>query len=96
MDLWRMWKKGFDAWEATTADYLDGVLKQPNVLEPAGSMLTAVMKVKRAHDQALAAWWRGMGLPTKHDQERALHRINQLESKILDLQEALEDAEAAR
>jgi len=29
-------------------------------------------------------------LPTKRDQERALHKLNQLESKLCDLEERLE------
>jgi len=31
-----------------------------------------------------------MGLPTKRDQERALHLLNQLQSRIMDLEEKLE------
>lgn len=92
MDVWRIWKSGFDAWEQATAEYLEQTLKNPSVLEPAGAMLTAAMRLKRAHDRAMASWWGSVGLPTKRDQERALHRINQLESKLLDLEEALEDA----
>ena len=39
----------------------------------------------------MALWWGAMGLPTKKDQERALHAINELESRLLDLEERLED-----
>jgi len=90
--MWKMWKTGFDAWERTTASYLDGMLRNKAMLQPAGAMLTAVMKTKAATDRAVAAWWGAVGLPTKRDQERSLHRINQLESRVLDLQEQLEDA----
>jgi hypothetical protein len=31
-----------------------------------------------------------MGLPTKRDQERVLHLLNQLQSKVMDLEEKLE------
>jgi hypothetical protein len=89
--LWETWKKGFDVWEKATADLLDAWLRSPLVLEPAGSMLTAFMKSKAMADKAAATWWGALGLPTKRDQERTLHLLNQLESKILDLEEQLAD-----
>jgi hypothetical protein len=91
MLAWDMWKKGFDAWESVTAGYLEKVLKSPAVLAPSGTLLTAAMKTKAATDQALASWWGMIGLPTRRDQERALHRLNQLESRLLDLEEELRD-----
>ena len=90
--IWETWKKGFDAWERTTASYLDGVLRNPALLQPAGALLTVMMKTKAASDRAAAAWWGSLGLPTKRDQERSLHKLNQLESRLLDLEERLEDA----
>jgi hypothetical protein len=36
-----------------------------------------------------AGFWGSLGLPTKRDQERALHKLNQLESRLLDLEEKL-------
>jgi hypothetical protein len=90
MDAWDMWKKGFAAWETATASYLEKVLANPAVLGPAGTMLTAAMKTKTATDKAVAAWWAAWGVPTRRDQERTLHKLNQLESKLLDLEEKLE------
>ena len=86
-DLWDMWKKGFAAWESATSTYLEQVLSNPAVLGPAGAMLTAAMKTKVASDKAWASWWSAWGLPTRRDQERALHKLNQLESRLYDLEE---------
>jgi len=47
------------------------------------------MKTKSATDRAVTAWWAAMGLPTRRDQERALHKLNQLESRLYDLEEQL-------
>ncbi len=90
MIAWDMWKKGFDAWENATAQYLEQVLQSPSVLQPSGSMLTAAMKAKAQVDQAAAKWWGMWGLPTKRDQERLLHAVNQLQSRLLDLEERLQ------
>jgi hypothetical protein len=94
--MWETWKKGFDAWENATAQYLELVLKSPLVLWPAGMMLTSVMKTKAAIDKSVAQTWGLAGLPTKRDQERALHQLHRLESKILDLEERLEDLQQSQ
>lgn len=89
---WDLWKKGFDAWEDTTARLLESVMRSPFVLEPSGAMLSATMRWKAAADQAASAFWGALGLPTKRDQERTLHALNQLETRLLDLEERLETA----
>lgn len=86
---WDTYKKAFFTWENLTAQYLEHWLKSPLVLEPAGAWLSAAMKMKAASDKAAAAWWGALGLPTKRDQERALHKLNQLESRLYDLEERL-------
>jgi hypothetical protein len=86
---WDLWKKGFDAWENATAKYMEQWMKSPLVLGPAGTMLTAAMKAKAASDKAVAGWWGAMGLPTKRDQERTLHALNQLQSRLMDIEEKL-------
>ena len=87
--MWDQWKKGFAAWETATATYLEQVMANPSVLGPAGIMLTAAMKTKAATDRAMHGWWAGLGRPTRRDQERGLHKLNQLESRIADLEEQL-------
>ena len=37
-----------------------------------------------------------VGLPTRRDQERTLHKLNQLESRLYDLEEQLLAAQAKR
>ena len=87
--IWEQWKKGFDSWENKTAELMEQWLKNPRVLEPAGAMLTVSMKIKAASDKAMATWWSSWGLPTKRDQERTLHTLNQLNSRLIDLEERL-------
>ncbi|MEP7120745.1 MAG: hypothetical protein ABJE95_07545 [Byssovorax sp.] len=89
--LWDRFKKGFDAWETTTAARLDKALKSPVVLGPIGAALSIAMKVKTRADVAKTSFWSGLGLPTKRDQERSLHALNQLESRLMDLEERLRE-----
>ena len=93
---WDLWKKGFDAWESATAQYVEHWMKSPAVLTPAGAMLTAAMKTKAAGDRLVDTWWATVGLSTRRDQERSLHKLDQLESRIADLEEQLADARAAQ
>lgn len=88
-DMWEQWKKGFFAWENATAHYVEDVLKNPVVLGPAGQILASAMKARAAGEQALAQFWGGWGLPTKRDQERTLHALNQIQSTLIDLEERL-------
>ncbi len=90
--MWQQFKTAFDAWENATAKWVEEWMKSPLVLGPSGAMLTAAMKAKKMADETKAQIWGQMGLPTKRDQERALHLLNQLQSRILDLEEKLESA----
>jgi hypothetical protein len=92
--MWDLWKKSFAAWEKATSELMEKTLQNPAVLGPAGAMLTAAMKTKAAGDKAMSAWWSMWGLPTRRDQERSLHKLGQLETRLYDLEERLQDAEA--
>lgn len=94
--IWETWKKGFDAWETATAKFTEHWMKSPAVLGPAGTMLGSMMKAKAAYDKAAAQWVGSMGMATKRDQERTLHTLNQLESRLLDLEERLAEAAAKK
>ncbi|MBI4701350.1 MAG: hypothetical protein HY744_09360 [Deltaproteobacteria bacterium] len=90
MSPWELYKKWFGAWEGATAKYLEQWLRSPLVLEPAGAWLSALMRSKAGFDQTMAAFWGALGLPTKRDQERAMHALNQLQSRLADLEERLD------
>ncbi len=70
-------------------------LKSPLLLAPSGMMLGSVMKAKAAYDRKQADLVGNLGLATKRDQERSLHALNQLESRLIDLEEKLTEALAA-
>lgn len=89
MMMWDQWKKGFDLWEQRTAELMETLLKSPAVLTPMGGMLTLTMKAKAASEKAAAQWWGTLGLPTKREQERTLHALNQINSRLIDLEERL-------
>jgi hypothetical protein len=91
--IWDTWKKGFDAWENATAKVTEQVLKSPVLLAPMGTLLGKTMKAKASYDKVVAGCVGTLGMATKRDQERTLHTLNQLESRLLDLEERLADAQ---
>ncbi len=91
INAWELWKKGFDAWENETAKFLENVIRSPLVLGPSGALITGIMKAKTAGDKAKNVVLGMAGLATRSDQERVLHALNRLESRLMDLEERLED-----
>ena len=89
MSAWKLWKSGFDRWERTTSEYLDQALRSPALLAPTGSVLKVVMHTKSATAKLVGRGWNALGVTNREEQDVALHRINQLESQLLDLQEEL-------
>ena len=52
-------------------------------------LLTTTMRVKRVGDRVVQGWWSTLGLPNRRDQERTLHALNQINSRLLDLEDEL-------
>jgi hypothetical protein len=94
MSGWDAWKKGFDAWEDATARHLEAWMRSPLVLRPGAEALSAAMRAKRAVDGALGGAWSALGLPTRREQERAQHSLNELQSRLMDLEETLAEMRA--
>lgn len=93
MLVWDMWKKGFDVWESATASYFEQVLKNPLLLGPSGKMMAEAMKAKAQTEKWSSQWVGAMGMATKRDQERTLHALNQIQSRLADIEEKLAERE---
>lgn len=91
MTPWKIWKSGFDRWETITAEYLETSLQKPSFLGPSATMLGVFMKAKIRLAKVKERGLSKLGITTREERERALHKINQLESQVLDLQEELEE-----
>lgn len=88
---WKSLLKQFDRWENTTAAFSTEVLRSPLLLNPIGSAITQTFQAKSGLDRVLQQCWSALGLPTRTEQERVLHALNQLESRLYDLEEKLSD-----
>ncbi len=79
----------FSTWEKNTSAYFEKLLRNPNILETLGQVMNAGYKNKIYVDKTLHAMWKNLGLPNKRDQERTLHLLNELHSRIHDLEDQL-------
>ena len=86
---WDKLKVGFYRWEDSTAQILEKVVKSPMLLGPSGTVLGTAMRVKAVYHRTVSGFVGSFGLATKRDQERTLHTLNQLESRMIDLEERL-------
>ena len=83
------WRRSFFAWEDRTAQLLEALLRRPRLLEPAARALSGVARARRDADRALEAWLASVGLASRTEHERLAHQLNELESRLYDLEEAL-------
>jgi hypothetical protein len=91
MSSWKIWKSGFDRWESTTAEYLDKALQNSAFLSSSGTLLKAVLHAKSTANRVADHGWNRLGLTSRNEQDKALHRINQLESRLLDMEEEIRE-----
>lgn len=96
LDRGRM-KRRLDALEERVGHLVEAWVRDRRVLEPTAALLSGVLRSKHLLDRGLRRVWRGLGLPSRRDQERTLHLLYELESKLMDLEERLEASpESAR
>jgi hypothetical protein len=91
MNSWKVWKNGFDRWEGTTSEYLDKALQNSAFLSSSNALLKAVLHAKSTAHRVVDSGWHRIGLTSRNEQDKALHRINQLESRLLDMEEEIRE-----
>lgn len=73
-------------WERTAAAYLEALTRNPLFLSTNANWLNGFLMFKKAADSGLRSLFSGLGLPTRHDQERTLHMLHQIAARLDDLE----------
>ena len=89
--VWAAMKSSYDRWEQAATPLLDSWLRSRLFLAPAGTLLTGVTRARAVQRRLLDRWWSSVGLSTRLDQERTLHGIDELQSRLVDLEARLQD-----
>lgn len=82
-------RQAFTLWERTSAAYLETLTRNPLFLGVNSGWLNGFLMVKKATDSGMRTLLSSLGLPTRHDQERTLHLLQQIEARLDDLEYTL-------
>lgn len=96
LDPWALFEQSYRAWERAAGPLMDTWLGSASTFAPAGKLLGLVTRAQKTQRRMLREWWGGLGVATRDDQARTLHALQALESRLIDLEERLEDAEDRR
>ncbi len=91
MSKTKFFRHAFNLWEKTTRAYFDTLIRSPLFLSTSGAGLNSFFMLKKFTDRGLETCISSMGLPTRKDQVKALHLLNQLEGRLDDLKFNIDD-----
>ncbi len=91
MNPFEMQKKMYEEWEKNLGKYLESTMRQPEFMKLVGRNLEATLDLQGAVKGHLQKALKTLAIPTEAELEGLYRTVNQLETKVLDLEEALED-----
>ncbi len=89
-------KKLFDAWEKNLATSMDRMMRKPEYMSLVSQQLGSTLKLRGMLREPVDATLKSLGLPNQDELQNLYKTVNDLESRMLDLEERLEDSEDAR
>jgi len=89
-----MFRQAFDLWERTTSAYFQSLVRNPLFLTANSACLNSMLMAKKVADSSMRTMISSFGLPTRHDQERALHMLHKIEARLDDMEFRMEQAPA--
>jgi hypothetical protein len=88
--MWSIFKAKFDSLENRAAGRIERLAQNPFLVGASARALTTFAQSKKTMDRAVAETLGAFGLATKRDQERLMHMVVELQSKLLDIEENLQ------
>lgn len=86
------YKKFYEAWEKSSSEILEKWVNSPLFAANIGKAVEKSSDLKKHFDEAVEKVLKNMRFPTKTDIDRVLSSINNLEEKINDLADKIEEA----
>lgn len=83
-------KQSYQLWEQLTSQYMEGLIRNQEFLAMTGKALEQSAQFKQQIDRLVEASLASMQLPTRGEMERALHKLNELDSLLRELHEKLD------
>jgi len=85
------YKKFYETWEKSMSEALEMWLKSPLFAASAGKLIEKSSGFKKYLDEVMERSLNNMRLPTKNDIDRVLASLNNLEAKINDLWDKIDE-----
>ena len=89
------YKKFYEVWEKTMSEALEIWLKSPLFAATIGGTIEKSSEFKKHLDEIMEKSLRNMHLPTKSDIDRVLASINNIEAKINDLWDKIDELKSS-
>ena len=83
-------KQNFQLWDLLMRQYAEGLLRNQQFLDATGRAVESTFQVRQQIDKLVEASLEQMQLPTRSDMDRALHKLNELESQLRDLHDKVD------
>ncbi|HET7290607.1 MAG TPA: poly(R)-hydroxyalkanoic acid synthase subunit PhaE [Thermodesulfobacteriota bacterium] len=85
------YKKFYDTWEKSSSEVLEKWVNSPLFAANIGKAVEKSSEFKKYFDEAVEKTLKNMRFPTKSDIDRVLSSINNLEAKVNDLLDKMDD-----
>jgi hypothetical protein len=95
VNLLEMNKKLFEEWEKNLGRYLEETMRQPEFMKLVGKNLESTLDLQTAVKTQVRKTLRSLSIPTDAELSSLYETVNNLESRLLDMEESLEDLGAA-
>ncbi len=90
------YKKFYEIWEKTTSDALEMWLNSPLFTANMGKAVEKSSEFKRYLDEVIEKSLKNVRIPTKTDIDRVLSSINNIEAKINDLTDKVDELKTSK
>jgi hypothetical protein len=90
-DPFELNKKLFEQWEKTVGEFLEKRMRDPAFMDVMGKSMALSLDVKRALDARMTDWLKSMSVPTKDDLEGLWRKLNELETRLVDLEHKVDE-----
>ena len=90
------YKKFYETWEKTTSDALEMWLNSPLFAANMGKAIEKSSEFKKYLDEVIEKSLKNMRIPTKTDIDRVLASLNNLEAKINDLTDKVDELKISK
>lgn len=84
-------KSMFETWEKTMAESLERLTHDESFLKNMGNAVSNSLDLKKQFEENLEKYLRAINMPTKSDLERMLGYLHRIETKLLDLEDKIDE-----